>query len=129
QMAGIYAPTSLTTTANSLMTSGPASITITITTPTAAETLTQAISRTTSLVQYFGLMANESLDIIGQTDLLASAAVIQPLNKIGFFVSHTSADILPGGMIDLLRTGGFTQSRGLYYGDSTELNDLVMMSA
>lgn len=129
QMAGIYAPLTFTTTANTLMTSGSSAITITITTPTAAQTLTQAINANIDVVQFFGLMVNESLDIIGQTDLLASAAVVQALNKIAFFVSHTAADIAPGGMLDLLRTGSFTQTRGLYYGDSVELNDLVMMAS
>jgi hypothetical protein len=129
QMAGIYVPLSVTTTANGLMTSGPAAITITITTPTAAETLQAAITRTKNLVQYFGIMADETIDIIGQTDLLASAAVVQALNKIAFFVSINSADIAPGGNLDLLRTGSFTQSRGLYYGDSVHLNALLMMAA
>lgn len=128
-MSGIYAPLTLGTTANGLMTSVPAAITITITTPTAAETIDAAITRTATLVQYFGLMVNQTLAEIGQTDLLAAAAVVQALNKIAFFVSHTSADIAPGGMLDLLRTGSFTQTRGLYYGDAAFLNDIEMMAA
>lgn len=129
KMSGIYAPLALTSTANSLMTSAPAAITITITTPTAAETIAAAITRTKNLVQYFGIIVNESLDVIGQTDLLAAAAVVQALNKIAFFVSHVEADIQPGGMIDLLKTGSFTQSRGLYYSDDTDAADVLMMSA
>jgi hypothetical protein len=129
QMAGIYAPLTLTTTANSLLTSGSAAITITITTPTAAQTLTSAINANANLVQFFGLMANENQSIIGQTDLLASAAAIQALNKILFVVSNQSADIAPGGMLDLLRSGSLTQTRGLYYGDSSENNDLIMMAS
>jgi hypothetical protein len=119
----------LSTTAVSLQTSAPASITITVTPTGSGETIAAAITRTQGLVQYFGVMMTQTLDVVGQTDLLAAAAVIQPLNKIAFFVSHTQADIAPGGMLDLLRTGSFTQTRGLYYGDSSDSNDLVMMAS
>ena len=130
QFDGVYgAVPLLTITANSLMTVVPAAITITPTTATAGELLDAAITRTKDLVQYFGLMVDASLAEIGQTDLLAAAAVIQPLNKIGFFVSYTEADIQPGGMVDLLRTGGFTQSRGLYYGDVNGTAAIVMMAS
>lgn len=129
QMAGIYAPLSLTTTANSLMTSAPAAITITVTTSTANETLGAAITRTQDLVQYFGILVNETADTIGQTDVLAAAAVIQPLVKIAFFVSNASADLSPAGLLDLLRSGSFTQSRGLYYGDSVAANAVIMAAA
>lgn len=129
QMAGIYSPLTLTTTANSLQTSAPAAITITITTPTAHETLDAAITRTSTLVQYFGVMTDETADVIGQTDVLAAAAVLLPLNKIGFFVSNNSADVAPGGMLDLLRSGSNYNSRGLYYGDSVQLDCLVMMAS
>lgn len=83
------------------------------------------------VVQFFGLTATMPLDVIGETDLLATAAVIQTLNKIAVFVSFTEADIDPGGMIDKLRTGGFTQTRGLYYGDGSDsgLNALLMAAA
>lgn len=127
QMAGIYLPTALTAT-SSLLTGASAAITFTITS-TAAQSIGAAISAASSLVQFFGAMATESLDIIGQTDLLAAAAVIQSLNKISFFVSHTAADISPGGMLDLLRSGSFSQTRGLYYGDPVIVNDLIMMAA
>lgn len=79
-----------------------------------AETLDQAILRTQGLVQYFAVMAAE---IQVQAVLLLSAAVIQAMNKILLTVSYTAADVAPGGMIDLLRTGGFTQTRGLFYDD------------
>lgn len=127
--AGTYGPvTAFTVAANSLQTGGSVAITFTITTTTTGETIDAAITRTANLVQYFGLMVTETLDVIGQTDLLAAAAVIQPLLKIGYFVSHTAADIAPGGMLDLLRSGGFTQTRGLYYGDSDDQNDLNWMA-
>lgn len=131
KMAGVYgaAPSAFTITSNTLQTSVPASITVTVTAPTAGESLGAAITRTSSLVQYFGIIVDEPCAQIGQTDLLAAAAIIQPLNKIGFFVSYTEADIEAGGMIDLLRTGGFTQSRGLYYGDSSVVNGYAGMNA
>lgn len=119
QFGGVYGALSLATiTSDTLQTAGSASITITVSTATAGETIGAAVTRTKDLVQYFGLMVDQSLTIIGQTDLLAAAAIIQPLNKIGFFVSINAADIAPGGMVDLLRTGGFTNTRGLFYGST-----------
>lgn len=135
QMAGVYgAAPALTVATNSLQTSAPAAITFTITIPTAGETLGTAITRTKTLVQYFGIIVTDTAAQLGQTDLLAAAAVIQALNKIGFFVSYTEADITTGGMIDMLRSGGYTQSRGLYYGISTPtatpgLNAMLMCAA
>lgn len=79
-----------------------------------AETIDQAILRTQGLVQYFGIMSSE---VPAQAILLLAAAVVQALNKIMLAVSYTAADIAPGGMLDLLRTGGFTQTRGLFYDD------------
>lgn len=126
KFAGVYGPLSLATiTSNTLN----GSITITVATSVVGETWGAAITRTKDLVQYFGCCVNQTVAQIGQTDLLAAAAIIQPLNKIGFAVSHTQADIEAGGMLDLLRTGGFTQTRGLYYGDSVALNDIVMMAS
>lgn len=128
QMAGIYSPSAITITSNSLLTAGSASITATVT-PTTYEHIGAAITRTAGLVQYFGVMQNATLTVIGQADMLEEAAVIQPLNKIAFVVSKDSADIAPGGSLDLLRTGSFTQTRGLYYGDSVALDCINMMSA
>lgn len=91
-----------------------------------SETVGAAITRTADLVQYFGAMAAA---VESQADMLAAAAVIQALNKVGFFVQHVSGSIASGGSLDLLRTGGFTKSRGLYYSDSTGAADLVMQAA
>ena len=96
-----------------------------------SETLAAAITRTQNLVSYFGVMSET---IESQTDMLAAGAVIQanPL-LVGFFGQYNSATIAPGGALDLLRTGTLTQSRGLYYGDSTGspsgINALLMQSA
>lgn len=91
-----------------------------------SETLGAAVTRTADLVQYFGLM---STTIESQVDMLAAAAIVQPLNKIAFFVQKASASIDTGGSLDLLRSGGFTQSRGLYYGTSVTTDALVMQAA
>jgi hypothetical protein len=124
---GLYGPQSLiTVSANSLETSGSVAITVTPSTTTAGETLTGAINRSQGLVQYFGIMGTLIFD---QADTLAAAAVIQTINAIGFFGSRTEADIEPGGTLDLLRSGTLTQSRGLYYGGSTDLSVLQFMAA
>lgn len=131
KMAGVYgaAPAVLTVSANTLQTGGSVSVTQTITNTTPGESLDAAITRTVGLVQYFGIVPTATCAELTSVDLLAAAAVIQPLNKIGFFVTYTEADIQPGGMVDQLRTGSFTQSRGLYYGDSSAFNALVMSAS
>lgn len=82
-----------------------------------SETLDAAITRTVDLVQYFGLMATS---IQTEQDMLDAAAVVQALNKIAFFVQTAEASIETGGSLDLLRTGGFTKSRGLFYDGTTD---------
>ena len=129
-MSGVYGAAALmSVSSDTLQTAGSVAITVTPTTSTAGETIGAAITRTSGLVQYFGILVTEILAVIGQTDLLAAAAIVQALNKISFFVSNLQADIAPGGMIDLLRTGTLTQTRGLYYGDSNSLNDLVFVAS
>lgn len=91
-----------------------------------SETLAAAVTRTADLVQYFGLMSTQ-IETQGHTT--AAAAVVQALNKIVFFVQRSSATINPGGTLDLLRTGGYTQSRGLYYGTSTDTDALIMQAS
>ncbi len=83
------------------------------------ETLDSAINRTVGLVQYFGIMAAE---ISSQTVMLAAAAVVQALNKIIFFTSYTQADVGPGGMLDLLRSGSLTHSRAVPYFENNVSN-------
>ncbi len=133
-MNGCYGGTSpvlFTITPNTLQTSGSAPITVTPTASTAGETLGAAITRTASLVQYFGILAAATATEIGSVDLLAAAAIVQVLVKIMFIVSYNSTDIQSGGMLVALQTGLFSQSRGLYYGDSTVLglNALLMAAA
>lgn len=93
---------------------------------TVSETLAAAITRTSDLVQYFGVM---STIIESQVDMLAAGTLIQTLNKIGFFVQKASASIEVGGSLDLLRTGSLWKSRGLYYGSSTDADALNYQAA
>lgn len=124
---GLYGPQTLITVAsNTLATAGSTGITFSIATTTVGEDLATAITRTKNLIQYFGIMGTL---IFSQADVLAAAAVVQALNKIAGFVSRTSADVQSGGTLDLLRTGDFTQSRGLYYGSSDDSSALVMMAS
>lgn len=106
-----------TISANSVVDSATTAITPTVATTvigSAAETLDQAILRTQNLIQYFGIMAAE---LAPAAVLPLAAAIVQTLNKIMLTVSYTSADIQTGGLLDLLRSGGFTQTRGLFYDD------------
>ncbi len=91
-----------------------------------SETLSAAVIRTEGLVQYFGLMMTE---VPQQSEMLAAAATVQTLNKMAFFVSSDEASVQTGGYLDLLRTGSLTQSRGLYYGSSSDADALNMMAA
>lgn len=92
---------------------------------TVSETLDDAITRTQTLVQYFGVMSTQ---IESQVDMLAAGAVIQASNLVGFFAQTATGSIDPGGSLDLLRTGGFTQSRGLFY-NGTSLEALEFQAA
>lgn len=125
-LAGVYGPQTLPTVGGAgLTTSVPADITITPTTTTAGETLAAAITASVGLVQYFGICTDNVLD---QADVLAAAAVVQALVKILFIVETEETTVEAGGLIDLLRTGSFTQTRGLYYGGSVT-DPLVYMGS
>jgi len=128
---GVYGNALALTATSSLQSSAPAAITITIVQTVTGETYGETLARTNGLVQYFGVMPTETLAVIGQTDMLAAAAITLPRNIIGAFASYQSADIQPGGKIDLLQSGSFNNSRGLYYGDSSNngLNAVLMMAA
>lgn len=116
------------TTLDTLLDSGSGAITITVTQTVAGtnESLADAVVRTKDLVQYFGILAAE---ITSQTPLLAAAAIIQPLNKIAFWISRTAIDLDTAGTLDLLRSGSFSKNRGLYYGAATDVLALVMAAA
>lgn len=93
----------------------------------ASETLDGAITRTSDIVQYFGLM---STVVENESDTLAAAAVVQALNKVAFFVQRAEAQLAPTtGILNQITEGGFTKSRPLYYGGATDLSALQMMAA
>lgn len=124
---GYYGPAALmTVTGDTLQTSGSVAITLLVTTATAGESIAAAISRTEDLVQYFGIISSL---IFSQGDMLAAAAVVQALNKIAFWVSHDPTSVEVGGLLDLLRSGGFTQSRGLFYGSDNDADAINMMAS
>lgn len=124
---GVYGPAALlTVTGDTLQTSGSVGINLTVTTTQIGETIAAAIARTEDLVQYFAVIASIVFD---QADILAAAAIVQPLNKMALWVSRTEADIQAGGTIDLLRTGSLTKNRGLYYGGATDASALGFMAA
>ena len=112
--------TLLTVEHNSLQDTNTYDVIPTVTTTTAGttlstETLNTAITRTSALVSYCGVMAAE---ITSQADMLAAAASIQTMSKIAFFTSTTAADLEVGGMLDRLRSGAYSKSRGLFHGAS-----------
>lgn len=92
----------------------------------ASETMAAAITRTASLVQYFGVM---STAIETEVNMDAAAAVVQALNKVAFFVQRDPASIDPGGSLDDLRTGGLYKARGLFYGADNDADALGFQAA
>lgn len=116
----------LTVSDNTLETAAPVAVTLTVAEATAGETLAAAVTRTEDLIQYFGLMGTV---VFSQSDMLAAAAVVQALNKIAFFVQDDPATVETGGALDLLRSGGFSQSRGLFYGSGSDSSALVMQAS
>lgn len=120
---GYYGNAALMTITSNTLNGG---ITLTVDQLTAGEVIADAITRTEDLVQYFGVMVDV---ILGSSDTDGAATVIQALNKIMFVVSRDSNDIQPGGTLDDLRSAGFTQTRGLYYGADNDEDALVMMAS
>lgn len=101
-----------TTNTNNLL-NGATPVVITIAELLAGENLQEAIARTESLVQYFGIMATYLLD---EAELIATGTLIQTLNKIGAFGSSTAADLDLLGKFDNVRLASLTQTRCLFYG-------------
>ena len=114
-MGGTYGPVApLSTGGAGLETSAPAAITFNITSLVAGETLAEIISRTQPLIQYFGAI---STVIYSQADVLAAAAVAQPLGFLLGVVSNSQADLVPAtGTYAQVVAGGFNRTRCLYYG-------------
>jgi hypothetical protein len=81
--------------------------------------LNAAIVRTSSLVQYFGIISTALAQTITSADVLAAAATVQAQNNMLFVVSNQSTDIQSGGILYTLMTDQYSQTRGLYYGDTS----------
>lgn len=104
-------------------------VTVATTTPgqsPGVETVGAAITRTQSLVQYFGIIA---CFVPSDADITAAAAVVQTLNKLAFWVSADEASVADGGILDLLTTGNSHQNRGLFYGSDSDADALEFMAA
>lgn len=120
KLGGFYGPAPLiVVTKNTLATGGSVPVTLTVATTIVGETYAQAITRLANQVQFFGVMPGVQ---VPRSDVLAAAAIVQALTKVGMDVSCLAADIASGGTLDLLRTGGFSKTRGLYYGATPETN-------
>jgi hypothetical protein len=91
-----------------------------------SETWAAAITRTLTLVQYFGVMTTQ---IESSVDALAAAAVIQANTLIGYTVQNTVGAIT--SVAAALVSASLTQTRCLYYQDTTNsnFNALGMMAA
>lgn len=126
-LEGVYGPIVLPTVGGAgLVTSVPAAITITPTTTVVGEKYAAAITRTTGLIQYFGLIPIQVFAL--DQDVLDAAAIIQALNKVGGFCSNDTASVQPGGILDELRTGSLNQSRGLFFGDDDDTQAVLFMA-
>lgn len=131
---GVYgvAP-AITASLNSLQTSVPAAITITPTIPVAGEKLDAAITRTVGLVQYFGILVNESVgtaQVVPAADVTAAAAVVLPLVKMLFLVTNSQTDLTATtGLVAANSVAGNTNTRINYYGDVTVANALVFLAS
>lgn len=120
---GLATAVAVTTGTNTLTNSG--AVVVTVTETVALETPVQALARGAALVHFFGLMFAFEL---AQAPLLAVAAALSPLRKIGFFLGSQSVDNDTGGKLDLLRQNGYVNSRGLLRIDNVE-NGLVYQAA
>lgn len=90
------------------------------------ETVDEAVLRTKDLIQYFGVLAAE---MVSDVDILAAAALIQTLRKIAFFPLRDPAKIEPSAIADDLATGGYSQSRALFYGSNNDTDALRFAAA
>lgn len=120
---GVQAPVAVTTGTNTLTNAG--AVVVTVTETEELETPVDAFIRGSQLVHFFGLVF--ALELV-QAQLLALAAALAPLRKIGFFLGSQAVDNDPGGKLDLLRSNGYVNSRGLLRIDNVT-NGLVYTAA
>ena len=91
-----------------------------------SETLTTAINRTSSLVQYFGILCTKDYD---DEEVASAAAVVQTMNKMMFVVSNSATDIAAAGSFHDIAEAGYDKTRCLAYLSTTTEPAKVMAAA
>lgn len=91
-----------------------------------SETLATAINRTSSLVQYFGILSTKDYD---DEEVAAAAAVVQTMNKMMFVVSNDASDIAANGSFSDIAEAGYDKTRCLAYLSTTTEPAKVMAAA
>jgi len=86
-----------------------------LTSPT-LETVREALTRTKNLIYYFGILIDEEMGSQA-SEFAALAAMVQTLDKVFFYCSSSITDLEPGSMLDLLQSGGLSQTRAFYHGN------------
>lgn len=90
------------------------------------ESLADAINRTSSMVQYFGILSTKDYD---SSEISAAAAVVQTMNKMMFVVSNNVADIAATGSFHDIAEAGYDKTRCLAYLADTTLAAKQMAAA
>lgn len=91
-----------------------------------AESLSSAIHRTESLVQYFGILSTKDYD---NAEVYDAAALVQTLNKMLFVVSNVADDIGATGSFHTIAEAGYDKTRCLAYLSDTTAPAKVMAAA
>lgn len=91
-----------------------------------AETLSDAILRTESLVQYFGILSTKDYNAL---EISNAAATVQTLNKMLFVVSNSASDIAADGSFHSIAEAGYDKTRCLAYLSTSTLDAKVMAAA
>lgn len=92
------------------------------------ETTQAAIARVLNEVYFGGILIDEEMSA-QPAAFAALTTYIQTLDKMFFYASSSAGDYAPGGLLDLLRSGSKTNSRGLYYNDGTALDTQLFSAA
>lgn len=90
------------------------------------EELADAITRTASLVQYFGILSTK--DYVAD-EVSAAAAAVQTMNKMLFVVSNDAADIAAAGSFHSIAEAKLDKTRCLAYLSDNTLDAKVMAAA
>lgn len=91
-----------------------------------SETLATAITRASSLVQFFGILTTKDYD---DEEVSGAAAVVQTMNKMLFVVSNSATDIAAAGSFQDIAEAGYDKTRCLAYLSTTTLEAKVMAAA